>query len=120
MGDVAKLQSIRWQRLPGLDERRLLDASISRILTGAIGNGVVYSVRPSGLEYRGRIGMHHLRQARGIPVGQANATVAFRPANCFRLGSAMNAIMWFRQVDPDNADRSVRAGWQQCGVLAVG
>ncbi len=52
----------------------------------------------------------HLRKLRGVPIGQAHATMALGLADLGRIRRTMDAIGWLRQSDPDRADRPVRPG----------
>lgn len=58
-----------------------------------------------------------LRQVLSVPVRQPEAAVGLGPAHLFRAGGAVNAIAWFVQADPSDADGIVGTGRQdQPGV----
>ena len=50
--------------------------------------------------------------ARGVPVCEANTTVACGAANCPGIIRAVNADAWFVQPHPENAHQIVGAGWE--------
>src|SRR5258708_26119680 len=58
----------------------------------------------------------HRRQPLRVPVGQAQAAMRGGFADLRRLGRAVNAVARPRQRDPDDAERTVRAGLQQKGL----
>src|SRR5919106_5712570 len=53
---------------------------------------------------------HEVLHARGVPVGEANATVTRSATNCLGIIRAMNTDTGFIQAYPENADEIVRAG----------
>ncbi len=67
--------------------------------------------RPYHLENdHGIPGAHKILHSRGVPVGEANTTVARGAANGLGIIRAVNADAGFVQAHPENADQIVRAG----------
>src|SRR5439155_15461868 len=57
--------------------------------------------------------------ARGVPVCEANTTVACGAANCLGIIRPVNADAWFIQPHPENAHQVVRARWEIVIVLSA-
>src|SRR5215211_1479531 len=53
--------------------------------------------------------LHHAAKFLSIPIGQAHTTVRKRLADKFRVCRPMDTIGFFGQIDPDRADRAIRA-----------
>src|SRR5207249_3889396 len=53
---------------------------------------------------------HEARQPGGVPIGEANAAMRLGLADRRRLRRAVQPEMFLVDIDPDDADRVVRAG----------
>src|SRR4051812_35560594 len=62
----------------------------------------------SSLGDRPEAGLHHSRQAHHVPIGEPEAAVALGMADGRRLIGAMDAVMLLGEVEPGDADRTVR------------
>src|SRR3990172_2179628 len=66
----------------------------------------------SGLDENGHVHPHEFDQVFRVPVGEAEATVRFRPAHLLRTGRAVDAVARPVQADPRDTDGIVRPGRQ--------
>src|SRR3990170_4604886 len=107
-------------------------AGLTKILYAKIQNALVriavttavdaiVNLRPMQLrlEDRREAGLQHPRQAQHVPIGHPDAAARFGPPDGLRLIGAVDSVMFFGEVEPGDADGSVRAGRKLHVLLAL-
>src|SRR5215831_9850278 len=74
------------------------------------------AIRPRLKDDYGVPDAHQVFHARGVPVGEANATVARSAANCLRIICAVNTDAGFVQAHPQNAHQIV---WPRREIVII-
>src|SRR5262245_2825730 len=78
--------------------------------TNTAESGTVCRARLLGIgspELDDRAGLDERRHPRGVPVGQAHASVRLRRADAARFGRAVEPVVFLAQVNPHDADRII-------------
>src|SRR5207245_337249 len=71
------------------------------------------------LQHRWNSGLHHRRQLQRIPIRQPDTAMRIRVSHAARLGRAVDPVVRYRKIDPDQAHRTSTPGlrcWSSLGL----